>query len=60
MTVPNDSLWFVFASLYEKYGVEDAAIEAYQKIKKPEGRVQATSTWLLAQNRIKALKTAKP
>jgi len=58
MAVPNDMLWFVFASIYEKFGIEDAAIEAYEKISKPEGYIGATSTYLLAQSRLKALKTA--
>lgn len=58
MEMPNDSLWLVFAILYEKYGINDAAIEAYGKVKKPEGHIGATSTYLLAQSRLKALRTA--
>jgi len=57
MAVPNDSIWFVFASLYEKYGINDAAIEAYEKVSKPEGHLGATSTYVLAQSRLKALRT---
>jgi tetratricopeptide (TPR) repeat protein len=58
MAVPNDAIWFIFGSLYEKYGVDDAAIEAYERIKKPEGYIGATSTYLLAQSRLKTLRTA--
>src|SRR5208283_3280334 len=58
MAVPNDSIWFIIASLYEKYGVDDAAIEAYERIKKPEGYFGATSTYVLAQSRLKALRTS--
>jgi hypothetical protein len=58
MAVPNDLLWFVFASLYEKYGIEDAAIEAYGKVDKPEGYIAPTTTYLLAQSRLKALSAA--
>lgn len=57
MAVPNDPIWFIFASLYEKYGIDDAAIEAYEKVNKPEGYIGATSTYRLAQSRLKALKT---
>jgi tetratricopeptide (TPR) repeat protein len=58
MAVPNDAIWFIYASLYEQYGVQDAAIEAYEKVRKPEGYIGPTSTYLLAQSRLKALKTA--
>jgi predicted Zn-dependent protease len=60
MTVPSDVLWYVYASLYEQYGVNDAAIEAYEKVEKPEGYISATRTYVLAQNRLKALKTVRP
>ena len=58
MAVPNDAIWFIFASLYEKYGIDDAAIEAYGKVNKPEGYIGANSTYLLAQSRLKALNPA--
>jgi len=60
LAVPNDSIWFGYAALYEQYGIDDAAIEAYGKVKKPEGRIGANSMYLLAQSRLKALKTAHP
>jgi tetratricopeptide (TPR) repeat protein/transglutaminase-like putative cysteine protease len=58
MEMPNDSLWFVLATMYEKFGVYDAAIEAYEKVKKPEGHIAATSTYVLAQSRLKTLRPA--
>jgi tetratricopeptide (TPR) repeat protein len=56
MAVPNDQIWFIFAILYEKYGIDDAAIEAYEKVSRPEGYIGATSTYWLAQSRLKALR----
>jgi tetratricopeptide (TPR) repeat protein len=58
MEEPNDSLWLVLAIMYEKFGIDDAAIEAYEKVRKPEGHIWASSTYLLAQSRLKALRTA--
>jgi tetratricopeptide (TPR) repeat protein len=60
MEVPNEELWFGFAILYEQYGIKDAAIEAYEKVEKPDGHIGATSTYLLAQSRLKTLRTAHP
>ena len=58
--VGDMAVWFGFASLYEQYGIDDAAIGAYEKVEKPEGRIGSTSTYLLAQTRLKALKSAHP
>ena len=55
LSEPNSEAWFGFGSIYEQYGVNDAAIEAYQKVEKPEGRIAPTSTYKLAQTRLKAL-----
>jgi len=55
LSEPNSEVWFGFGSIYEQYGVNDAATEAYRKVEKPEGFVAPTSTWVLAQNRLKAL-----
>jgi tetratricopeptide (TPR) repeat protein len=55
LSEPNSEVWFALASIYEQYGVTDAAIEAYRKVEKPEGRIDPTSTWLLAQVRLKSL-----
>jgi tetratricopeptide (TPR) repeat protein len=58
MAVPNDSIWLIVASLYEQYGIDDAAIEAYEKVSKPEGYIGATSIYVLAQSRLTGLRTA--
>ena len=55
LSEPNSEVWFALGSIYEQYGVTDAAIDAYQKVEKPEGRIHSTSTWLLAQARLKTL-----
>ena len=55
LSEPNSEIWYALGSIYEQYGVADAAIEAYHKVEKPEGRIYPTSTWLLAQARLKAL-----
>ena len=41
--------------IYEKYGVNDAAIEAYRKVEKPVGPIGAADTYVLAQARLKSL-----
>jgi tetratricopeptide (TPR) repeat protein len=50
---PSD--WYVVGRIAENYGINDAAVEAYQKIEKPKARVSGT-TWELAQARLKGLK----
>jgi tetratricopeptide (TPR) repeat protein/transglutaminase-like putative cysteine protease len=55
LSEPNSAVWYALASIYEQYGVADAAVEAYRKVERPEGRVDPSSTWLLAQARLKAL-----
>jgi tetratricopeptide (TPR) repeat protein/transglutaminase-like putative cysteine protease len=55
LSEPNSEIWFGLGSIYEQYGVTDAAIEAYRKVEKFEGRIDPTGTWLLAQARLKAL-----
>jgi tetratricopeptide (TPR) repeat protein len=57
LSEPNSEVWYGLASIYEQYGVNDAAIEAYQKVEKPEGRIDPASTWVLAQTRLKVLGT---
>jgi tetratricopeptide (TPR) repeat protein len=52
---PNSEVWFGFGSIYEKYGVNDAAIEAYRKVEKPVGPIGAADTYVLAEARLKAL-----
>jgi tetratricopeptide (TPR) repeat protein len=55
LSEPNSEAWYGFGSIYEQYGVNDAAIEAYRKVEKPEGRIGPTSTYVLAKARLKAL-----
>jgi tetratricopeptide (TPR) repeat protein len=55
LSEPNSEAWYALGSLYEQYGVTDEAIKAYRKVEQPEGRIAPTSTWLLAQARLKAL-----
>jgi hypothetical protein len=54
-STPNSEVWFGLGFIYERYGVTDAAIETYRKVERPEDQFDPTSTWLLAQGRLKAL-----
>ena len=58
LSEPNSEVWYGFGSIYEQYGVNDAAIAAYRKVEKPAGRIGVTSTYSLAQARLKALGVA--
>jgi tetratricopeptide (TPR) repeat protein len=60
LSLPNSEVWYVLGSIYEQYGVDDAAIEAYKKVDKPEGFIFPTSTYILAQTRLKALASNPP
>ena len=53
---PNDEVWYVLGRIAEQYGERDIAIADYHKLQKPK-RVLAipTSTWRLAQTRLKAM-----
>jgi tetratricopeptide (TPR) repeat protein len=53
---PNSAIWYGFGSIYEQYGVKDAAIAAYSKVEKPEGRIDPVDTYVLAEARLKALR----
>jgi tetratricopeptide (TPR) repeat protein len=55
MSLPNPEVWFGFGSIYEQYGINDAALEAYSKVEKPVGWIGPSSTYVLAQSRIKSL-----
>jgi tetratricopeptide (TPR) repeat protein/transglutaminase-like putative cysteine protease len=55
LSEPNSEIWFGFGSIFEQYGIHDAAIEAYRKVDKPYGHAGSTDTYTLAQMRIKAL-----
>jgi tetratricopeptide (TPR) repeat protein len=56
---PNSEVWFGFGALYEQYGVADAAVEAFRKVKKPEGTIFPTDTYVLAQAHLKELKASR-
>ena len=56
---PNSSVWFGYGLIYEQYGVNDAAIAAYRKVERPEGRIGPDDTYVLAQARLKALGAEK-
>ena len=60
LSVPNSAVWYALGLVYEQYGVDDAAIAAYEKVEKPEGQIDPEDTWLLAQARLKALKVQHP
>jgi tetratricopeptide (TPR) repeat protein len=53
--VPNAAVWYGLGSIYEQYGVTDAAIEAYRKVDMPPLRVGPTDTYVLAKARLTAL-----
>jgi tetratricopeptide (TPR) repeat protein/transglutaminase-like putative cysteine protease len=55
LSEPNSAIWYAFGSIYEQYGINDAAIDAYRKVEKPEGPIGPTDTYVLAQARLKAL-----
>ena len=53
-SVPGESSWLAWGLIYEQYGMNDAAIEAYHQLKKypnPSPR----GSWALAQTRLKAI-----
>ena len=53
---PNDDFWYAFGRIAEQYGERDAALTSYRKLKKPtEPLAVPTSSWSLAQNRLKAM-----
>jgi tetratricopeptide (TPR) repeat protein len=55
LSEPNSAIWYAFGSIYEHYGINDAAIDAYRKVEKPDGPIGPTDTYVLAQARLKAL-----
>ena len=55
MAEPNSAVWYALGSIDEQYGLPDAAVEAYKRVEKPAGQVNPTDTWVLAENRLKAL-----
>jgi tetratricopeptide (TPR) repeat protein len=59
MGQPNSDVWFGFGAIYEQYGVTDAAIDAFRKVKRPEGTISPTDTYVLAQAHLKELKASQ-
>lgn len=54
---PNDDYWYAFGRIAEQYGERGIAIADYRKLEKPkEALAIPTSSWELAQMRLKALK----
>ena len=57
---PNDDYWYAFGRIAEQYGEREIAIADYRKLEKPkEPLAVATSSWRLAQGRLKALGAEK-
>ena len=52
---PNSAIWYGFGRIYEQYGVDDAAVAAYQRVKRPDGFVDPIAPYVLAQARLKIL-----
>jgi len=52
---PAEHDWYVLGRIAENYGARDAALAAYKRVEKPKTTV-ASSTWILAERRIKAMK----
>jgi len=58
---PNDDFWYAFGRIAEQYGERDIAIADYRKLQKPKFALEIpTSSYTLAQMRLKALGTAGP
>jgi transglutaminase-like putative cysteine protease/Flp pilus assembly protein TadD len=55
---PNDDYWYAFGRIAEQYGERDTAVSDYRKLEKPKNAMMIpTSSWQLAQNRLKAMET---
>jgi tetratricopeptide (TPR) repeat protein/transglutaminase-like putative cysteine protease len=53
---PNDDVWYVLGRIAEQYGERDIAIADYSRLNKPKEVLSLpTSTWQLAQRRLKAM-----
>jgi tetratricopeptide (TPR) repeat protein len=56
---PDDDEWYVFGRILEQYGLNDAALSAYRKMKKPEHEwMEPLSSYELAQRRLVVLKAS--
>jgi tetratricopeptide (TPR) repeat protein len=60
LSQPNSPVWYTLGLLYEDFGLTDAALEAYRRVEAHEEDdhifIDPTSTYVLAQKRIEALK----
>lgn len=52
---PDEDAWYVFGRVYEQYGLNDAALVAYNKVEKPEDMDNTASTYELARLRVQNL-----
>jgi tetratricopeptide (TPR) repeat protein len=53
---PDEDYWYAFGRIAEQYGERDTAISDYRKLEKPKNPMMIpTSSWQLAQNRLKAI-----
>src|SRR5260370_584592 len=52
---PNSAVWFVFGSIYEQLGENDATISAYRRVTAPDGTVNPIDTYNLAQASLRRL-----
>jgi tetratricopeptide (TPR) repeat protein len=58
---PDEDDWYVLGRICELYGATDAARRAYEKLQEPKSRFDVpTSSWVLAQRRLKGLPSAAP
>ena len=58
---PDDDYWYAFGRIAELYGERETATTDYRKLQKPKtAEVMSTSTYQLAQNRLKAMGTEGP
>jgi tetratricopeptide (TPR) repeat protein len=59
MGEPNSAVWYALGLIYEQYGAKSAALDAYKRVEAHEfddhTYINATATYVLAQDRIKAL-----
>ncbi|HMH12298.1 MAG TPA: hypothetical protein VK578_04255 [Edaphobacter sp.] len=52
---PNSAIWYGFGLIFEQYGVSDAAVAAYRRVERPDGFLDPTDPFVLAQTHLKAL-----
>jgi tetratricopeptide (TPR) repeat protein len=56
---PNSAVWYALGLIYEQYGANSAAVDAYKKVQAHENDdhtfIEPTDTYVLAQSRLTAL-----